>query len=195
MERTPLDGSRWLLALGIIALTLLGTTGMAQESDAEPIVDEVVRMLEQGVSSAWILDWLDDRTVPATALAADDMIRLSRAEASDELVRRLMESHSNLYIELKLPLPQTSGNPPSTYPQNRPMDSRGRLRPDWLDLIRDFPDRVLLGSDTFFGVTSASTAAPGLELSQSLLAQLPRDLAEAVGFANANRVFGLRQLN
>jgi predicted TIM-barrel fold metal-dependent hydrolase len=102
------------------------------------------------------------------------------------LLKRLLEAHLNLYMQLKI------DNPPPSFPQNRPLDQNGRLRPEWLDLIRAFPDRFVLGSDTFYTPSGVFPSEANLNLLQSLLAQLPPDLALKVGFQNAAHIYNLR---
>jgi hypothetical protein len=55
------------------------------------------------------------------------------------LLRRLLAAHPNLYLQLKI------DNPPATFPQNRVLDPADRLKADWLALMRDYPDRFVLG--------------------------------------------------
>ncbi len=59
-----------------------------------------------------------------------------------DLCRRLLTAHPNLYMEIKAdPLAQGL-----TYP----LDADGKLRPEWLKLFTDFPDRFLIGSDQHY---------------------------------------------
>ncbi|MEM7194573.1 MAG: amidohydrolase [Pseudomonadota bacterium] len=61
------------------------------------------------------------------------------------------------------------------------------IRPDWLQLFEDYPDRFTIGSDPYtplrwFGVVSyASTAREWLQL-------LPADIAESIAWRNADRL-------
>lgn len=101
------------------------------------------------------------------------------------LLRRLLGAHPNLYLQLKI------DNLPATFPANRPLDSANRLKPEWLDLIRSFPDRFVMGSDIFY--TEAGTVSNlTLQPLTSLLSQLPPDLALKVGFENVVRIYKLR---
>lgn len=54
------------------------------------MVDDVVRMLEQGVEPAVIEDWVDVQPAGPGPLSPDDLIRLSKAGAPDALVQRLL---------------------------------------------------------------------------------------------------------
>jgi predicted TIM-barrel fold metal-dependent hydrolase len=101
------------------------------------------------------------------------------------LLRRLLGAHPNVYLQLKI------DNPPATFPANRPLDSANRLKPEWLDLIRSFPDRFVMGSDIFY--TEAGTVSNlTLQPLTSLLSQLPPDLALKVGLENPVRIYKLR---
>ena len=55
--------------------------------------------------------------------------------------------------------------------------------------MRSFPDRFVLGSDTFM---ARPDFEEGLRLMGSLLQQLPRDLAGQVGWENAIRIYRLQ---
>jgi predicted TIM-barrel fold metal-dependent hydrolase len=98
------------------------------------------------------------------------------------LLRRLVEAHRNLYLQLALvPL----GGPIRIF--NRPMNSQGVILPEWLDLIRSFPDRFVLGSDAFYCEAEFKHTAAN----RPFLAQLPAELARQVAYENALRVYKL----
>jgi hypothetical protein len=69
------------------------------------------------------------------------------------------------------------------------------LKPVWLELLRDFPDRFVIGTDSFH--SPAGTGAqrgPSEETLQSYratLAQMPPELAEAIAHRNAEKIYGL----
>lgn len=123
------------------------------------------------------------------------------------LTRRLLEDHSNLYIQLR-PLPRPG--PGACVLPNRLTDAEGRIRPGWLDLIRDFPDRFIIGLDSFY-----SSPIPGLSEEEEeewrrqqlerllragtgfvkqLYERLPDGLARKVAFHNAVRIYWLNQV-
>jgi hypothetical protein len=111
-----------------------------------------------------------------------------------DLLRRLLEAHSNLYLALKIEVRAFQvGNSRAPMP-NRPVDEKGQILPEWLELIGDYPDRFMVGADEFVSVPGRSTpGAPSFSQTWSLLDQLPPDLAEKVGRDNASRVYGLDQ--
>ncbi len=106
-------------------------------------------------------------------------------EMTVSLLRRLLAAHPNLYLQIKI------DNPPTQFSQNRVLDQNGTLRSEWLDLMRAFPDRFVLGTDSFYTTTGVPSDA-GLRQMQSLVQQLPADLARKVGFDNPIAVYRLQ---
>ena len=102
------------------------------------------------------------------------------------LIRALLGAHDNLYIAIKV-TPGAGGN---IVESNRPVDLNGVLRPEWLQLITDFSDRVMLGSDHFYGVPGHTSDSPPMMASTFALAdQLPPALAQAVVEDNVRAVY------
>lgn len=97
-----------------------------------------------------------------------------------KLMRRLLEDHRNLYMNIKF----------RRSPTNRPLDGAGQLRAGWLDLIRSFPDRFTIGTDAKYPADQGEDWIP---LHRELLNQLPPDLARKVGYLNAIRIYNLNQ--
>ncbi len=113
-------------------------------------------------------------------------------ERTPALCGELLAKHPNLYMSIKI---RRRGGRPET----RPISKEGKIKPEWLSLIRAFPDRFLIGSDQFYfsprvpegsplGAAERSNAAKGGEVFLSLL---PPELARKVGYENPARVFGL----
>jgi hypothetical protein len=110
-----------------------------------------------------------------------------------ELSRRLLATHPNLVMSLRLA--------PGRVPQNHPLLPDGRLRPDWYDLFQEFPDRFVIGADTFTVSPSVRGSGPGISFAQrapmirqrtrAFLAALPPDLARKIGTENARRLYKL----
>lgn len=65
----------------------------------------------------------------------------------------------------------------------------GQLDPAWAALFERYPDRFMIGTDTYI---NARWSAYGEEIAahRRWLAQLPEPLAEAIAFRNAARLFG-----
>lgn len=102
-----------------------------------------------------------------------------------ELCRELLGRNPNLYMSVKIEeisLPQTS-----------PL-SGGRLRPEWLELLKAFPDRFVLGTDQFYASPRLSFMWPGRGKEvRSLLDQLPADLAQKIAVDNVFHIYPLAQ--
>lgn len=121
---------------------------------------------------------------------------------SADLIRRMMTKHPNLYMSLKAP--------PQSPQANAPLAAEGRLRPDWRRLISDFPDRFVIGTDRFYGSSTVSMApggrigqkasagnifmertVPMTAAAQTLLSQLPPQLAQRVAVENVKAIYRL----
>jgi predicted TIM-barrel fold metal-dependent hydrolase len=101
-----------------------------------------------------------------------------------DLSRRLLQSHGNLYMQIKVD-PLSPGKTPL-------LDAAGDgvIKPEWMRLLRDFPDRFVIGSDQHY-----PPPANGPQRWQSavrLLNQLPDDLRRKVATENAIRIYRLR---
>lgn len=104
-----------------------------------------------------------------------------------ELQRELLRKHPNLMMSLKLG--QLGGGTPVIV-----LGPQGNIKPLWLQFLSEFPDRFVLGSDFFHGPTDSTTRGPeeaALGKYSPALAKLPKDLAEALAFRNAVRIFKL----
>ncbi len=101
-------------------------------------------------------------------------------ERTVALMRSLLEKHSNLYMSVKL----DPHGPQATSPLTRD----GTVRPDWLTLLRAFPDRFMIGSDQFFDEGSERLA-----LARRLVDALPADIARFLASENARRIYRLDQ--
>jgi len=100
------------------------------------------------------------------------------------LMRRLLESHSNLFMSLK-------AHPHST--KETGLISEGRVRAEWLKLIADFPDRFVLGADQFYAGEGRKNRFPwSADVSRAIVDQLSNDLSRKVAFENAERIYRLK---
>jgi predicted TIM-barrel fold metal-dependent hydrolase len=97
------------------------------------------------------------------------------------LTRRLLQAHSNLFLEIKA----DPANPRSNYP----LDANGKLKPDWLQLFLDFPDRFVVGSDQHYPESRAT--AQRWQAVVHLLNQLPADVRQKIGTENVARIYPL----
>ena len=134
-------------------------------------------------------------------LAHNRQARIVWAHAGSDFVghwtvqrsRQLLQQHSNLYMSLRL-----GGG----IPLNRPLTYGGELKSEWRALFDEFPDRFMLGTDSFHMGAGASGKGPGamfserneprLENSRRLLSQLPPELAVKIGRDNALAIYRLK---
>ncbi len=99
------------------------------------------------------------------------------------MMSQLLKKHPNLFMNIKI------GR--DSLPENRPVDEKG-LRPEWLQMIRAFPDRFFVGSDEFYhSPRSTLSSPPRLETIHRFLQSLPPDLARKVGYENPCSIFGI----
>ena len=96
-----------------------------------------------------------------------------------DLCRRLLQTHSNLYMEIKTD-PQVPG-------MNYPL-ADGKIKPEWLSLFTDFPDRFIMGSDQHYPEPRGSEQRwQELVL---LFNQLPSDVRRKIGTENIAHIYG-----
>lgn len=107
-------------------------------------------------------------------------------ERTVALMRDLLTKHANLYMSFREG--DTGG-----LPQNRPLDSEGKLKDEWLKLFTNFSDRFVIGGDVFFSTPNTKTAdLPGkFDNEIKILEQLPTEVAEEVAYKNAIKLFNL----
>lgn len=97
-----------------------------------------------------------------------------------DLCRRLLATHPNLYMEIKAD-PLAKG---MTYP----LDPAGKLKPEWLKLFTDFPDRFIIGSDQHYPEPKGSEQR--WQEVVLLFNQLPSDLRKKIGTENIAHIYG-----
>ncbi|HEX9154401.1 MAG TPA: amidohydrolase family protein [Nitrospira sp.] len=100
------------------------------------------------------------------------------AERTVHLMRLLLGKHPNLYMSVKL---DQSGSR-----QTFPFGADEGLKPVWLTMLRDFPDRFMIGSDQFF-----DEGTQRLTLARKFVDALPPEVAHAAGSENAKRIYRL----
>lgn len=104
-------------------------------------------------------------------------------QRTPELVRGMLSRHPNLYMSIKI---RRRGRPESR------MLVRGVLRPQWLKVMKEFPDRFFIGSDAFYITPWSRSRAPkDASAVLRVLEQLPPDLARQIGVENPRRIFKL----
>lgn len=102
------------------------------------------------------------------------------ATRTPPIVRDLLMRNANLYMSFRLQHARPDFAADALTPQ-------GQLKSDWRQLILDFPERFVLGTDTFYQDSSQARGgnATGLENLRRLLSQLPPDIAHKVARDNA----------
>jgi predicted TIM-barrel fold metal-dependent hydrolase len=98
-----------------------------------------------------------------------------------DLCRRLLQAHPNLYMEIKVDPVDPGLTPPLVN------GATGAIRPDWLKLYQDFPDRFLVGTDQHYPEPKA--AAQRWQAVVLLLNQLPAGLREKIAYENPRRLY------
>ncbi len=101
-----------------------------------------------------------------------------------KLMRKLLKSNPNLYMSLK-----TVGRGRE---ENRP-DENGKIKSEWKDLIAEFPNRFVVGSDQFYSVPGTRRVGPpSTKSTWNLVGQLPSNVASKVVCDNARSIYRLR---
>ncbi len=108
-------------ALPLAILLALMPLATADVTVDDPLVDDVVRMLDAGIDSDLVVTWLKtgDRR-PAAALSADALIALSQARASRELMEYLLSVTPSSGPSAKVPsakVPASTPDPVLTEPE------------------------------------------------------------------------------
>ncbi len=90
-------------------------------------------------------------------------------------VRATLRKHKNLWSDLAFRSDQASG---------------GKVDPQWLAAFEEFPDRFMIGTDTF-APERWYYIKDHAEYSRAWLSSLPPKLAENIGYRNAEKMLGL----
>lgn len=102
------------------------------------------------------------------------------------LLDTLLSQHANLYIGLKCLQEGQSKL------QNRPL-ADSKLKSDWIELMKKYPDRFVLGSDFFYVIPGKGKKMPdSSKESRMIVDQLPDGLREKVSYLNATIIYGLK---
>jgi predicted TIM-barrel fold metal-dependent hydrolase len=105
-----------------------------------------------------------------------------------EQVRPLLAEFPNLFCDLAYRSPPQEKGPVST--SRRIIFSMSGLKPDWKQLIEDYPDRFFVGVDDVESWSQYEEVVATIR--NGLLANLSPETAEKVAFKNAVRIFKLR---
>jgi predicted TIM-barrel fold metal-dependent hydrolase len=97
-----------------------------------------------------------------------------------ELDRRLLRAHPNLYMEIKTD-PEARG-------LNYPLAEDGKIKPQWLSLFTEFPDRFVIGSDQHYPEPKGQDRRWQEVI--LLFNQLPADVRKRIGTENIAAIYG-----
>jgi hypothetical protein len=97
-------------------------------------------------------------------------------------LRRLFQQHPNLLCEL-------SWRDERYGPRRIPISEDGQLRPEWKELLEEFPDRFVVGTDV--GDSSLDGYSFMIAYWRGILKQLSADSAEKLAHQNAERILKL----
>lgn len=101
------------------------------------------------------------------------------ADRTPDLCRRLLRTHPNLYMEIKLD--------PERHGKNYPLADDGKIKPDWLALFEDFSDRFIIGSDQHYPRPKGPNQR--WQTVVLLFNQLPGDLRRTIGIENVRHIY------
>ena len=100
-----------------------------------------------------------------------------------DVSRRLLQAHPSLYMEIKID--------PLSLGKNAPLQD-GKLKPEWLQLFQDFPDRFVVGSDQHYGLHEDS-GPQRWQTTVQMVNQLPGGVREKIARENALRIYSLTE--
>ena len=111
-----------------------------------------------------------------------------------ELSRGMLQKHPNLYMSLRMG--------PGHVPKNFPMTPEGQIKPEWLSVFQEFPNRFVIGDDQFIippnyhgpqlAVDSAHNVSLLRDRTLAFLNALPDDLARKFATENAVALYRLK---
>jgi predicted TIM-barrel fold metal-dependent hydrolase len=106
------------------------------------------------------------------------------ATRTPAIVRDLLTRNPNLYMSFRIQRVRPEIPADALSPQ-------GALKSDWVRVISDFPDRFVMGTDTFYQDSPEARGGDTVGLSnlQRLLMQLPPDVARKVAHDNVARIY------
>ncbi len=106
------------------------------------------------------------------------------------LTRKLLAENPNLYVSIRI----ASGmRQRKVVNPTFPLAEDGRLKPEWLALFQEFPDRFLLGSDEIIKPADDHPSAGSIRSTVSLLDQFPPKLKARIGYENAYGLYKLKK--
>lgn len=155
----------------------LGEFHLSAEDARSPMM---ARFVALAVGRGLVLHSHSDAGVVQTLFALDSRARVLWAHAGMTAgpaeIAPLLDRYPNLWVELALRTDVAPG---------------GALDPGWRALFLRYPDRFMVGTDTW--ITSRWDELPrSMAGVRAWLDQLPPDVAERIAFRNAERLYGAK---
>ena len=100
----------------------------------------------------------------------------------------MLRKHPNLYMSFKI-------SPMDSRSECRPIEEGVGLKAEWLQVIKEFPDRFIIGTDQFYISPRSSQkriGPPSAEPTNRFFSLLPPDLARTLGQENPQRIFNVQ---
>jgi hypothetical protein len=153
----------------------IGEFHIGPGDSATPVVRAIVALAVR--EDLWLHAHADERAVAELA-ASDRRAKVLWAHAglssSPQAVRAVLESNPNVVAELALRGDVMSGE---------------TIDPVWREIFLRFPDRFMVGTDTWVP-SRWEAVVSGHERTRAWLRQLPPDVAERIASGNAEQLFG-----
>ena len=112
--------------------------------------------------------------------------------ASPKQVTEFMERHPNLYMmtSKKDRLMSNFSDPNKQEKIGSAMLDGSKLRPEWKELLIKYQDRFLFGTDPHMKKLW-NEYGEVVDRQRLVLGQLPQEVAEKIGYRNAEKVYGI----
>ena len=139
------------------------------------MVEQTVRL---AIAGNLVLHAHSDEEAVRRLFAVDGRARVLWAHAgfsSADRVKAMMERYPNLWVEFAI---------------RGDVASAGMLQADWRDLVLAYPDRFLVGTDTYI-ISRWQSLAEIMGEVRSWLLKLPPEVGEKLAYRNALKLFGV----
>jgi predicted TIM-barrel fold metal-dependent hydrolase len=152
----------------------IGEFHLSGEDASNPVVTDVVRLArEHGLALHAHTDVVGIQTLLDQAPDLTVIWAHGGFDVPETTLRDLLAKHRYLYIELSF---------------REGLTDAGKLTSVWYRLMTDFPTRFLTGMDTYKPIRWVELPALAAE-ARGWLQQLPPDVAQAIAYDNAARLF------
>jgi len=108
-----------------------------------------------------------------------------------ELLTDLLNKHPNLYVALRVEYRRLKMDRSGPM-ENRIVDTNWKVRPEWINFVTKFSDRIVIGSDDFMGmIRQQSRPKDSFVETWSILDQFTEEIAQKIGRDNAVLIYNL----